>query len=145
MRKLYLSKDVEKNSLVLKALGYKEISNKPSIYKGYSRLTYEKETNTFSPEIVAKYSPRSNIPFLYVILSLVIALITATTYFILVFALKERFDRLTFFYAMMLPAFAFILLGAGLSFKRYFDILHNMQCLASVTLLMKEKVDNEQK
>lgn len=145
MRKLYIAKDVDKNSLVLKALGYKEINNSPSIYKGYRRVEYEKEIDFFDRSIVAKYIPRSNIPFIYVILCLIFALLIATTYFVLVFTLKENFDRLTYFFIMMIPAFILVLGGAILSFKRYFDILHNMQCIASTTLLMKEKIDNEHK
>ena len=137
MKKLLINKEIESSTLVINALGYKEESRKKSIYKNMTRVTYIKEKDV-NLSLIKQYMIRSSIPFIYVIISSILAFILATIFVILVFVLKGQVPTLNLFFMLMLPAFIFILVATLLSLKRYFDIIHNYQSIANLPNIIKE-------
>ena len=137
MKKLLNNKEIESLNLVINALGYKEESRKQSLYKNMTRVTYIKEKDV-NPSLIKQYMIRSSIPFIYIVISSILAFILATVFIILTFALKGQVSTLDLFFMLMLPAFIFILVATILSLKRYFDIIHNYQSVAAIKTIIKE-------
>lgn len=142
MKKLYLEKEIDSINKVLSLLGYEEIKRHKTLFKGYLLVEYRSnDDNSIQQDRL--YMIRSTIPFFFVVLSSVFAATLATIFLILNFAIGASFDRLTYFFILMVPAFIFILISTLLSLKRYFDSLHNLEAIASISLLEKEKINHE--
>lgn len=137
MRRLFLDVEIDSYNELLTLQGYEETKRKRSLIKGYSYVYYEKKK-----EVDPRYNQyviKSSIPTLYMIIPLVIAFILATTFLILNFTLKD-FDKLLFFFSLMLPAFLFVLTATLLSIFKYFNNVHNIDMAAKIMLLKKEEV-----
>ena len=138
MKKYILTKNVNEFNEIITILGYEQVTRKKTIFKSIESVSYKKVNNSINKMVVDKYMIRSEIPFFYIILSTVIAVLLASTYLILNFTLKDNFDKLSYFFILMLPAFIMILLATSLSFLRYFNELRNLNSLAAKEVIKRE-------
>ena len=138
MRKLYKSSEADNLNEVVLALGYEEISRKKFITDNLVTIEYKKKEGINYPHLEREYMIRSFIPFISVIIPLVIALILVTTYLFLNICIKGDFDKLLYFYILMLPGFLMIIVASGISLWRYFSLLHNLKAVAALPLIKKE-------
>lgn len=139
--KLYIADtDITSYNEVIKFQGYEEIKRKKSLIKGYSYVFYEKKMDV-NP-IYEQYKFKNAVPTIYMIICLAIAFILATTFLILNFTLPN-FDKLLYFFILMLPAFLFLLVGTLFSLFKYFNNIHNLDTLSKIMLAKKEEISNE--
>lgn len=140
MKRIFLTNEADAYIEIINLLGYKTKSNKKSLIKGFSVSSFEKVDNSpLSDEFIKQYMPKSIYPLFYSIVLVIIAILLATAFLVLNFTVINDYNRLIYFFSLMVPTFLLIMGATILSFFRYFNTLRNIRCLASKALILKEK------